>query len=260
VRKETFKARIILLMSLGLLFIASTSFPIPFIADQQSNEITAVLSTISNRDMYAGNLIEMIGLTSKSLVYVFAIDFDSVSSTFIYPNNRSIVLWGYSGIPPREDSRRHRNEELLNTLMMLKPLNLKENYPPLENAGSIGWFNIKVNNNGKLTQKTITADSYYQFDTQNPFYPVFDYMRSLKKDVTFLPQGYNLVACANELEEPEPILKISPHWEALRLTMIEYLAQNNYQDSRPLFERLLKKETDKKIIERLKDAIQRLQK
>lgn len=232
------------------------------IAEQNPHEFAAVLSTVNFGHGNVGDCIEMIALTHQSTNYVFAIDYPEPSFCSPLPGECSIVLWGHSGIPRWPDSLRLRNKELFNALMKLKPFQLKKLYPRLSNSGAMAWFDIKKwNSSGDALQKSVIAEGYYQFDEQNEFYRVFDYMRSLKKDIIFFPQEYNLRACVRELEKPtfESTFERSPHWKKIKLAMISYLGLNHYQAARPVFERLLARETDEKTVMRLKASLQLLE-
>ena len=233
------------------------------IEGQDFNEFIAVLSTETLGHGSLANHIEMISLSSRSTEYVFAMDYPEPSFCSPWPGECSIVLWGYSGIAPRPSSLRQRNKELFHSLVELKPFRLKQYYPPLlDNGGTEGWFDIRMKTSQKTIHKNVIAEFYYAFDKQNEFYPVFNYMRSLKKDIIFFSHEQNLLACVRELKDPTigSTFGASPHWKKVRLAMISYLAVSNYQSARPLFEQLLETETDNEIVAKLKAALRLLKK
>ncbi len=228
------------------------------IPGQSPKEFAATLSTVTFGHQ-SGDYIEMVALTPQAMSYVFAVNYLDPSFCSMQSGDCSIVLWGYSGLSHKPSSIAHRNEELFSALIDLNPFQLSSSYPPQESSGATAWFSIRTDSQGAPLHKEVIAEGFYPFDTQNPFYQVYDYMRSLKKDIIFLSQEFNLRACVKELEDPVKgsTFGASPHWKEVKLAMISYLAQNRYEPARPVFERLLKSETDAQILARLK-AAQRL--
>jgi hypothetical protein len=230
-------------------------YSVGVVVNQGPHEFAAVFSTVNYGE--AGSCVEMVALTAEETRYVFAKDYPEPSFCSPVSSECSVVIWGYSGIPPRPDSLEHRNRELFGALLELRPFQLKQDYPSLSNAGATGWFDIKMNDSAGMRHRNVTAKAYYPFDKQNEFYQVFDYMRGLKKDILFTSQEHNFIACVNELEEStvKSTFAASPHWKDVKLAMIAYLAVNRYQPARPVLERLLKSETDAQVVISLKAAL-----
>ncbi len=231
------------------------------IAAESPEAFSAVLTTQIFVGGPVGSYFEVIGLMPEQTAYIFVMDYGEPSfCSPQLPGECSVVLWGYSLIAPGIQNQRRRNQELFNALAGLKPFQLKQK-PRSSLPVNIAWFDFKINNPGNLLHSNIIVEGYDPWDRTDPTYRVFDYMRSLKRDVVFLPQEYNLRSCVAELENPtvpSPFLA-SPHWKKVRLAMIAYLALNQYQPARPLFERLLEKETDSELATRLKAALKLMQ-
>jgi hypothetical protein len=201
--------------------------------------------------------IEIIEIDEMSISYVYAADYRFSSDCSSIPGKCSTVLWGTSSMIESDVSiNRRQNQELLKKLLALNALQLDDRYES-QNGITNGWFDLNVERSGKILRKNIVAKGYHISDPKNVFHSVFDFMRSLKRDIGFLSREYNFNACLIELENPR--FSASPHWRGVKLATIAYLESNGYKPALPVLQRMLVVEKEAEIKARIAEAIKTLQ-